>query len=173
MRFLAFIFAFITTAHAQIAALKSENIHASITVPANWELGTLENQPVLIPKGTDAQKSPRLHIHFFISRHQSGTLEDAMNAEINGITEKNPDSSNAKAYFLGAIPLKTRSGIDGILARFAYPQEPGKGRLFTNQKFYFKDTSGKIVTVCMHVWSNETAAAQYQQFLIENLITGN
>ncbi|MFT4175986.1 MAG: hypothetical protein QM627_04965 [Luteolibacter sp.] len=173
MRSLFLLLAITVLAHAQDTALKLEGIQATLTTPENWKIGTLENKPVLVPKTQTTPRSTRQHIHFVISRHQADTLEDAMNAEINSITERSPNSSNAKTYFIDAIPLKTRSGVEGILARFAYPQESGKERLFTNQKFYFRDASGKIVTVCMHVWGDEAAEARYRQLLVENLVPGN
>lgn len=114
-------------------------------------------------------KKPRTKIH--LSRYLEGetTLQAAIDAEIDRITERSPKwgSSNDRRSYKGSASIRTQSGMDGLRADF-YEDDAG-GRRHAIVKYYFFDESGKIFRVCSHVYGDEAHFKEHEQIILNGL----
>lgn len=110
-------------------------------------------------------KSGRIHLE----RPKKGlkTLEAAVIREIDSITERSPESTNALKNFKGIVPVRTASGIVGLRADFYVEDAPTKRYLIV--KYYFYDEGNKIIKVCAHIYGDEDKLDTYNTFILNNL----
>jgi len=119
------------------------------------------------PQNTEGNLKRRIHIA--LARGQSGSLEDAMNSEIDVISQRAPawGSWNDRSHLLGTHTVVTRSGIKGLAAEFGWKIE-GKKKYSIN-KFYFRNGKEEIFLVCAHVYGDEEINADFEKIILEQL----
>ncbi len=78
-----------------------------------------------------------------------------------------PRTSNTRKDFLGAVAVKTKSGIEGIRASFGDITN-SKGYCGIN-KYYFRHRDGSIFKVCAHIYGNQALAEKYDAIIMNGL----
>ncbi|HEX8373396.1 MAG TPA: hypothetical protein VF585_11485, partial [Chthoniobacterales bacterium] len=146
-------------------ALIEPDLNVSIASPAGWELKMHGDKPALFPSTDRSEGISGRRVHITTVRAQGVTLEEAVQREIDRVTARSParGSSADKKRFVGATPVRTLSGIEGLKAEF------GGGGNYTINKFYFRHHDGRMFTVCAHVYSNRAVAEEIEKITLEGL----
>ena len=98
---------------------------AKLEVPDDWKLEGVDGSDSAVPfLDQRAGGSPR-RIHFNIPKVQAESLDSAMNGELDRIGKRSPGSLATREFLHDARKLKTRSGIDGLMARFSTKNSEG------------------------------------------------
>lgn len=149
--------------------LIQSGVDATLTIPKGWTARAERASMFIYPPVNAAKGEPQRRIHLAPSRHQAGTLEDAMNADMDAIAERSPEwgSWNDRNHLLGTRVVVTRSGMEGLAAEFGWKIE-GR-RKFSINKFYFRDAAGTIFVVCAHVYGGEDTGADFEKIVREGL----
>jgi len=140
-----------------------------LSVPEGWTVKDKRDKdgdvgmysPVPPAKGLPS----RIHLSRYLKADR--TLQAAIDAEIDRITERGP-SGNDRSSYKGSTPIKTDSGMQGLRADFYY-DEPRGHRYYTIEKYYLFDENGKIFKACAHVYGDESRFKEYDEAIIEGL----
>jgi hypothetical protein len=138
-----------------------------LAVPNTWELKKVGQEFSMFPTEQKGQNSQR-RIHLRRSRIAADSLEGAIQAEIDSITKKWPESSNTREHFKGSVPVKTASGLEGLRADFYYGDTK---KNYLVLKYYFFDEERKIFEVCAHIYGDETQFKEFEAIILSNLNT--
>jgi len=91
-----------------------------------------------------------------------------MYAEMDRIEARwGPRTSNTRKDFLGAVTVKTKSGIEGIRASFG--DITTSKAYFGINKYYFRHRDGSIFKVCAHVYESKSLADEYDAIIMNGL----
>lgn len=149
--------------------LAGANCKAALRVPPGWEIALNGSGSAtdLVPVNAGQQ---RQRIHLVLSKYQGGTIEDAINREIDSVTARSGGrgSSNDRSNLSAIKPVQTTAGLPGFVAEFG-GQGPA-GWYFWINKFYFRNADGKIFCVCAHVYGDRQAANDFQGTILDNLL---
>ncbi len=164
----AVLLSFILTGFATAEnAYRTEACAAILEVPDDWKSDNLGPGASTVPfLDQRAGGSPR-RIHFHVPKIQAGSLEIAMNGELDRIGERSPGSLATREFLHDVRKLKTRSGIDGLMARFS--TENADGLHFWINKFYFKDSEGRISVACIHTYGDEALSDKFEAIVMDGL----
>jgi hypothetical protein len=123
----------------------------TLSAPDGWDIKKFKDTSIYPP--TQPAHSSQSRMHLETLRKAADSLEAAVEAEIDSITERSPESSNArKAY--------TEHTVDGITVK-----------RYQIAKYYFKDEAGKIFRVCAHVYGDEPRMKMFEAAILANLKT--
>lgn len=150
--------------------LDSEKCGAALRVPAGWEVAIHGDESDLVPVGGSTTRLPR-RIHLVFSKYQDGTIVEAINHEIDAISERSKakgGSSNDRNNLFAIRPVQTTAGLPGFVAEFAWKTPAGPS--FSINKFYFRNAAGKIFGVCAHVYGDQQVANDFQGVILDNLV---
>ena len=78
-----------------------------------------------------------------------------------------PRISNTRKDFLGAVAVKTKSGIEGMRASFG--DITTSKEHFGINKYYFRHRDGSIFKVCAHVYGSKSLADEYDAIIMNGL----
>jgi len=127
-----------------------------LSTPDGWDIKEGFGDTSIYPP-TQPAHSSQSRIHLLTLRKDAESLEAAVKAEIDSITERSPKSSNARGDYKGSVPVKTASGIVGLRADF-YTEQTINGatvKRYQIVKYYFRDEANKIVKVCAHIYGDK------------------
>ena len=140
---------------------------AKLEVPNDWKLEGVDGSDSAVPFLDQRAGGSQRRIHFNIPKVQAKTLDSAMNGELDRIGERSPGSLATREFLHDARKLKTRSGIDGLMARFS--TKNSEGLYFWINKFYFKDSNGKISVVCIHTYGDQSLSDKFEAIVLDGL----
>ena len=155
-------------AGAQAAEIRADKIGVCLFAPPPWleKSGEKDVSLVLPDDRQNAQKRRRLHLA--IPTSPANSLEEEMYGEMDRIDARcGPRISNTRKDFLGAVAVKTKSGIEGIRASFG-DITTSKEHLGIN-KYYFRHRDGSIFKVCAHVYGSKSLADEYDAIIMNGL----
>ncbi len=116
-------------------------------------------------------KKPRSKIHLSRYLESETTLQSAIDAEIDRITERGlkwrGQSSNDRTNYKGSTPVQTQSGLAGLRADFYDDRE--SRRTHSIVKYYFFDEAGRIFRVCSHVYGDDNRFREQEQIILRGL----
>jgi hypothetical protein len=143
----------------------------TLSAPDGWDIKKFKDTSIYPP--TQPAHSSQSRMHLETLRKAADSLEAAVEAEIDSITERSPESCNARKAYKGSVPVKTDSGIVGLRADF-YTEHTVDGitvKRYQIAKYYFKDEAGKIFRVCAHVYGDEPRMKMFEAAILANLKT--
>ena len=139
-----------------------------LAAPASWQESFGEKEVSLVPPDDRQSTQSRRRIHLAIPASPAGTLEEEMSAEMDRIEARwGPGTSNSRQKFLGAVGVRTKSGIGGIRASFGDITTSGKN--YGIIKYYFRHRDGSIFKVCVHVYGDQSLADEYDAIIMNGL----
>jgi hypothetical protein len=133
----------------------------------NGSVFTRQDGEIAIYLDGEPFKNTSGRIHLERLNKDAESLEAAVTREIDSITERSPDSTNARKNFKGTVAVKTTSGILGLRADFYVEDATTKRYLIV--KYYFRDEADKIFKVCAHIYGDEEKFKAYNAFILNNL----
>lgn len=141
----------------------------TLSAPDGWDIKKFNDTSIYPP--TQPAHSTQSRIHLETVRNAAESLEAAVEAEIELITERSPESSNARKAYKGSIPVKAASGLVGLRADFYTEQTVDEVTVKHYQviKYYFQDEAGKMFKVCAHVYGNEERMKNFEETILQNL----
>ncbi|MEI8311808.1 MAG: hypothetical protein WCH98_13735 [Verrucomicrobiota bacterium] len=160
-------------AGSHAAEIRLDKIGVCLFAPPPWQEKTVEKEVSLVPpdERQNAQKRRRLHLAIPASpASPASSLEEEMYAEMDRLDARwgpGTGGSNTRKGFLGAVAVKTKSGIEGIRASF--------GDITTSMayyginKYYFRHRDGSIFKVCAHVYGNQSLADEFDAIIMSGL----
>ena len=146
-------------------------IGVSLAAPEGWEHNAKDDfgYVVVPPEGQQAPNGVR-KIRLHVTSSEAGDLTKQLELGIDRATEKSPKGSSAdRKHFLGASPVRTAGGIEGVKGAFGTREEDGSIRPTIN-KYYFKNKAGKIICVYAYVYGPAEFAAEYERIILEGLV---
>lgn len=158
--------------HAEEAKkLKLADTKVTLTAPEGWEVKKLSDTSIYPP--TQPAGSTQSRIHLEALRNAADSLKAAVEAEIDSITKRNPESSNARKAYRGSEPVKTAAGLVGLRADFYTQQAVDEATVKYHHivKYYFHDDSGKIFKICAHVHGDDKRMKMFEEAILANLQT--
>ena len=162
------LFAAAGIAGAQAAEIRADKIGVCLFAPPPWleKSGEKDVSLVLPDDRQNAQKRRRLHLA--IPTSPANSLEEEMYGEMDRIDARcGPRISNTRKDFLGAVAVKTKSGIEGIRASFG--DITTSKEHFGINKYYFRHRDGSIFKVCAHVYGSKSLADEYHAIIMNGL----
>lgn len=145
------------------------NSKITLDAPDGWNIKKFNDTSIYPP--TQPAHSSQSRIHLETIRNASKSLKVAVESEIDSITERSPESSNARRAYKGSVPVRTASGIVGLRADF-YTEHTVEGvtvKRYQIAKYYFQDEAGKIFKVCAHVYGDEERMKMFEATILTNL----
>lgn len=122
LRSLLLLLLFSVHIHAnETARLELPDSGITLIAPDGWVLKKEYGELSIYSPNQPAQ-GLQSRIHLVRLRDGEESLEAAIQKEIDGVTKKHPESSNARGNYKGSVPVKTASGIAGLRAEF-YTEE--------------------------------------------------
>ena len=157
-------------AGAQAAEIRADKIGVCLFAPPPWleKSGEKDVSLVLPDDRQNAQKRRRLHLA--IPTSPANSLEEEMYGEMDRIDARwgpGTGGSNTRKGFLGAVAVKTKSGIEGIRASFG--DITTSKEHFGINKYYFRHRDGSIFKVCAHVYGSKSLADEYDAIIMNGL----
>jgi hypothetical protein len=140
-----------------------------LSAPDGWDIKKFDDISIYPPIDPTHSSQSRIHLETLSKRSES--LKDALEAEINSITERSPESSNARRTYKGSVPVKTASGLEGLRADFYTEHKVDEVTVKRYQiiKYYFHDEDGRIIKVCSHVYGDEERMKEFDAIIMKNL----
>ena len=145
------------------------NSNITLDAPDGWNIKKFNDTSIYPP--TQPTHSSQSRIHLETIRNAAESPKVTVETEIDLITERSPDSSNARRAYKGSVPVKTASGIVGLRADF-YTEHTVEGvtvKRYRIVKYYFQDEAGKTFKVCAHVYGDEKRMKMFEATILTNL----
>lgn len=167
--FLGLAVFFLATAPAVLFDIPK--VGMALAAPAGWEHNAKDEFGYVIMPPEDQQSPNRgrkLRLH--VTSSEAEDLTKQLELGVDRVTEKSPKGGSAdRKHFLGAAPVRTVGGIEGVKGAFGTREEDGSIRT-TIDKYYFKNEAGKIICVCAYVYGPPELAAEYERIILEGLM---
>ena len=155
-------------AGAQAAEIRADKIGVCLFAPPPWQEKSAENEVSLVLPDERQNAQKRRCLHLAIPASPSNSLEEEMYGEMDRIDARcGPRISNTRKDFLGAVAVKTKSGIEGIRASFG--DITTSKEHFGINKYYFRHGDGSIFKVCAHVYGGKSLADEYDAIIMNGL----
>jgi len=155
-------------AGAQAAEIRAEKIGVCLLAPPPWQEKSVEKEVSLIPPDDRQNAQKRRRLHLAIPTSPANSLEEEMYGEMDRLDARlGPGTSNTRKDFLGAVAVKTKSGIEGIRASFG--DITTSKAYFGINKYYFRHRDGSIFKVCAHVYGSKSLADEYDAIIMNGL----
>jgi hypothetical protein len=136
--------------------------------PPPWQEKSAENEVSLVPPDERQNAQKRRRLHLAIPASSASSLEEEMYGEMDRLAGRwGPGTSNTRNDFLGAVAVKTKSGIEGICASFG--DITTSKEYFGINKYYFRHRDGSIFKVCAHVYGSKSLADEYDAIIMNGL----
>ena len=145
------------------------NSMITLNAPDGWNIKKFDDIGIYPPNQPAHSSQSRIHLETI--RNAAESLKVAVESEIDSITERSPESSNARRAYKGSVPVETASGIVGLRADFhtEHTVEGVTVRRYQIAKYYFQDEAGKIFKVCAHVYGDEERMKMFEATILANL----